>query len=63
MSKTGKVTKSQRQAVWEDLQEQARQGKTRPFCRETNDQGLMFAGVEVFSLICVDLLLLCYVKL
>jgi len=44
LSKTGKVTKNQRQSVWEDLMDQARQGKTRPFCRQTNAQGLMFAG-------------------
>lgn len=44
LSKTGKVTKKQRQSVWEDLMDQARQGKTRPFCRQTNAQGLMFAG-------------------
>jgi len=44
LSKTGKVTKKQRNGVWEDLQDQARQGKTRPFCRQTNSMGLMFAG-------------------
>lgn len=46
LSKTGKVTKKQRNGVWEDLQDQARQGKTRPFCRQTNSMGLMFAGTN-----------------
>lgn len=58
MSKTGKVTKQQRQTVWEDLQEQARQGKTRPFCRQINDKGLMFAGAgtNVFMLLGLTLI-------
>lgn len=58
MSKTGKVTKQQRQTVWEELQEQARQGKTRPFCRQINDKGLMFAGAgpSVFMLLGLTLI-------
>ncbi len=44
LSKTGKVTRKQRQEVWEELQSAARRGMTRPFCRAINDHGLMFAG-------------------
>ncbi len=48
LSKTGKVTKKQRQEVWEELQSAARRGMTRPFCRAINDHGLMFAGQYLY---------------
>jgi beta-glucosidase/6-phospho-beta-glucosidase/beta-galactosidase len=44
VSKTGKVTRKQRNEAWEELQSAVRQGMTRPFCRAINDYGLMFAG-------------------
>jgi hypothetical protein len=51
LSKTGKVTRKQRQEVWEELQSAARRGMTRPFCRAINDHGLMFAGQYLY--VCV----------
>ncbi len=47
MSKTGKVTRKQREEAWEELQSAVRQGMTRPFCRAINDYGLMFAGEDL----------------
>ncbi|KAJ4832942.1 hypothetical protein Tsubulata_036702 [Turnera subulata] len=41
---TGKITRMDRARAWNDLQAAAKDGKTRPFYREVNKHGLMYAG-------------------
>jgi hypothetical protein len=49
--KTGKVTQQQREIAWNELQNAAAQGKTRPFYREVNKLGLMYSGIVLKTLI------------
>eukprot|EP00850_Spirogloea_muscicola_P002422 SM000009S23551 [mRNA] locus=s9:640474:643572:- [translate_table: standard] len=44
ISATGKVTKEQRDGEWGNLQKAIQENETRPFCREVDDKGLMYAG-------------------
>ena len=37
--------KEQRNAAWAELQSVIEQGKTRPFCRAVDQNGLMYAGI------------------
>eukprot|EP00897_Mesotaenium_endlicherianum_P007442 jgi/Mesen1/6726/ME000344S06013 len=41
--KTGKITRQQREEQWELLQEEVARGGTRPFCREADYAGRMWA--------------------
>ncbi|XP_072996036.1 beta-glucosidase-like SFR2, chloroplastic [Typha latifolia] len=44
VARTGRVTKLDRMLAWNELQRAAREKKTRPFFREVNQCGLMYAG-------------------
>lgn len=44
VSKTGKVTRAQRDEAWGSLMEAAAAGKERPFFRQVEPNGLMYAG-------------------
>jgi hypothetical protein len=46
---TGKITGQDRMSAWRDLQEAAVQKKTRPFFREVDKHGRMYAGKYQFS--------------
>lgn len=41
---TGKITREDREKAWNELQKAAKEKQTRPFYREVNKQGLMYAG-------------------
>ncbi|KAK8494601.1 hypothetical protein V6N12_055083 [Hibiscus sabdariffa] len=41
---TGKITREDRDRAWNELQKAAKEKQTRPFYREVNNQGLMYAG-------------------
>ncbi|ONI27935.1 hypothetical protein PRUPE_1G112100 [Prunus persica] len=41
---TGKITQDDREGAWNELHKAARAQKTRPFYRQVNKQGLMYAG-------------------
>ncbi|KAK8592841.1 hypothetical protein V6N12_044934 [Hibiscus sabdariffa] len=41
---TGKITREDRERAWNELQKAAKEKQTRPFHREVNNQGLMYAG-------------------
>lgn len=41
---TGKITRQDRTSAWRELQEAAIQKKTRPFYREVDKHGHMYAG-------------------
>ena len=42
---TGKVTREDREGAWDELQQAAREKKTRPFYRAVDKHGLMYAGI------------------
>lgn len=44
MVTTGKITREDREKAWNELQKAAKEKQTRPFYREVNKQGLMYAG-------------------
>ncbi|KAM0962496.1 hypothetical protein ACFX13_022040 [Malus domestica] len=41
---TGKITRDDRAQAWNDLNQAAKAKRTRPFYREVNEHGLMYAG-------------------